>query len=94
MLKWNNLVPRLTRLGVPGLPVGYGGEEHERIMWIEAHYNFLETIFGGDPMYQLIDVADEDAPKVLGDHIGREIKWWGAANQNLKAREAGGVDTQ
>lgn len=94
MLKWNNLVPRLIRNGIPGLPIGYGGEEHERIMWIEGHYNFLDTLFGGDPMYLRIDVADDAAPRALGAHIGREIKWWGAANQNLKARAADGLSAE
>lgn len=91
MVKWNNLVPRLTRNSVPGLPVGYGAEEHERIRWIEAHYNFLDTVFGGDEMFLRIDVADEDAPRLLGKHIGREIRWWGTANRNPVAHEAGGI---
>lgn len=92
MVKWNNLVPRLTRNNVPGLPAGYGAEEHERIMWIEAHYNFLDAIFGGDEIYTRIDVADDDAPKVLGAHIGREIGWWGTANRNPDAHELDDAD--
>lgn len=82
MLKWNNLVARITRNSVPGLPVGYGEKDHERIAWIEAHYNFLDTIFGGDEIFCRIDVADEDAPRLLGRHIGRDIGWWGMANKN------------
>ena len=85
MVKWNNLVKRLTRNSIPGLPVGFGGSESDRLHWIENHYRFLDTVFGGDPIYLRLDVADDAVAQDLGDHIGREIAWWGTANQNPKS---------
>lgn len=91
MLRWNNLVARLQRNSLPGLPVGYGEKDHERERWIEAHYSFLDTVFGGDEIYLQLDVKQADAPEQLGKHIGREIKWWGQANKNPVTQAAGDV---
>ncbi len=93
MVKWNNLVRRLKRNSVPGLPVGYGGEEHERLAWIEGHYEFLDTLFGGDDMYLRLDVADPDVRQDLGRHIGRRIAWWGTANENPAADDGDDAGT-
>ena len=87
MANWNNMVARLKRNAVPGMPVGYGGEAGERQRWIEAHYKFLDLIFRGDPVYMRLDVADEAAQENLGTHIGRTIKWWGVANSNRAAHQ-------
>lgn len=88
MLNWNNLVTRLERNSIPGLPVGFGAEDSERMRWIEAHYTFLDTIFGGDEIFLQLDVSSPRAPLMLGGHIGRRIKWWGTANLNAQAHGA------
>ncbi|WP_375173453.1 hypothetical protein [Pseudooceanicola sp.] len=91
MVKWNNLVKRLERNSLPGLPVGYGGKEHERLAWIEGHYAFLDRFFGGDDIYLRLNVADPEAAELLGGHIGHPISWWGTANANTKAKDAPGA---
>ncbi|GGE30908.1 hypothetical protein GCM10011360_18630 [Primorskyibacter flagellatus] len=89
MKNWKNMVARLKRNVVPGLPTGFGRPEGQRIRWIEAHYAFLDRIFAGDPTYLRLDMAAPDAPAQLGRHIGRDIPWWGQANRNRKAGVAG-----
>jgi len=76
------MVERLTRRPVPGLPAGYGETTAERVRWIEGHYAFLAAVFGDDPRYLELDVADGNAPLRLGAHLGIELPWWGTANAN------------
>ena len=82
MLNWNNLVQRIKRNPLPGLPVGYGRDTGQRTRWIDAHYAFLDRIFAGDPTFLRLDVAAPDAAAQLAAHIGRDIPWWGQANVN------------
>lgn len=83
MLKWNNLgLDRVPRLGLPGLPPGYGATTRERCQWIEGHYAFVQRVFAGDDRMLLLDVAAPDAAAQLAAHIGRDVPWWGVANAN------------
>lgn len=82
MLRWSDMVARLTRMPVPGLPAGYGETAAQRMRWIEGHYAFLAAVFGDDPRYLELDVAATDAPLRLGAHLGIDLPWWGTANAN------------
>ncbi|MBY6156783.1 sulfotransferase family protein [Pseudooceanicola nitratireducens] len=84
MLNWTSMVARMQKAALPGLPVGYGEEEADRIRWIEAHYAFLEAIFAGDPNFLILDVAAPNAREQLEAFTGRDMPWWGQANRNLK----------
>lgn len=83
MLNWTSMVARMQKAALPGLPVGYGEEEADRIRWIEAHYAFLEAIFAGDPNFLILDVAAPNAREQLEAFTGRDMPWWGQANRNL-----------
>ena len=91
MLHWTSMVARMEKAALPGLPVGYGVEESERIRWIEAHYAFLEAIFAGDDNLLILDVAAPNAREQLALFIGRDVPWWGQANRN--ANKPGASDT-
>ncbi|WP_407492713.1 hypothetical protein [Pseudooceanicola sp. MF1-13] len=83
MLNWTSMVARMEKAALPGLPVGYGAEESDRILWIEAHYAFLETIFAGDDRFMILDVASVTAREQLEAFTGRAMPWWGQANRNI-----------
>jgi hypothetical protein len=82
MLAWTNMVARLERAAIPGLPVGYGETTAERVRWIEGHYATLERFFAGDPHFLHLPVGAEDARDRLAAFIGRDVPWWGQANRN------------
>jgi len=83
MLRWSNLgTERLPRSDVPGLPRGFGATTAERVRWIEGHYAHLQALFRDDPAFLLYDVADPQAPALIGAHIARTLPWWGRANSN------------
>ncbi|MCT4553728.1 MAG: sulfotransferase family protein [Pelagimonas sp.] len=83
MRRWNNLgEDRLPAGTIPGLPHGFGHEDHELIRWIEGHYAMLRDVFGDDPRYLELPMADKDARDRLAAHIGRDLPWWGRANAN------------
>lgn len=87
MLGWSDLgMDRLPSSDVPGLPKGYGETSKERTQWIDAHYDFLDRVFAGDPAYLTFDVADEGAQASVGAHIGVTLPWWGHANSNKKTK--------
>jgi hypothetical protein len=83
MLNWTSMVARMEKAALPGLPVGYGVEESDRILWIEAHYAFLETIFAGDDRFMILDVASITAREQLEAFMARDMPWWGQANRNI-----------
>lgn len=86
MLRWSNLgTERLPEGQVPGLPAPFGGRPEHRMQWICAHYAHLERLFAGDPRFLLLDVSARNAPRTLGQFLGREIPWWGKANRNPAA---------
>lgn len=80
MHRWRNLgTQRLPNGSVPGLPAGYGAPKAQ-LAWVQAHDQFLQTIFAGDPTFLRLDVTAPDAQDSLARHIGRPIPWWGRAN--------------
>lgn len=91
MLNWTSMVARMEKAALPGLPVGYGVEQADRIRWIEAHYAFLEAVFAGDANFFILDVAAVNAREQLEAFTGRDMPWWGQANRNpataVKAEE-------
>lgn len=83
MRRWNNLgTDRLPAGAIPGLPLGYGASDSERIQWINGHYDMLNDIFGDDPRYLRLDVGAENARAQLAAHVGRKLPWWGKMNVN------------
>ena len=45
IMRWNNLGKlRIPLSTVPGLPVGYGHEIDEQMIWIDGHYEALEAL--------------------------------------------------
>ncbi|MGI3168119.1 sulfotransferase [Pseudooceanicola sp. C21-150M6] len=89
MLNWTNMVERMVKAPLPGLPLGYGAEDAERVRWIVGHYSSLTRYFAEDPHFLLLDMAAEDAADQLASFIGRPVPWWGVANRNLAAAKAG-----
>lgn len=83
MARWRNLgTQRIPNGAIPGLPAGYGAGLGEQERWITAHYLFLETLFGDDPRFLMLDMAAEDAQSRLAAFTGLDITWWGKANVN------------
>lgn len=83
MLRWSDMgTDRLPRAAVPGLPRGYGQTLHERSRWISAHHAFLRRVFKGENDFLEYDVADPQAPAMIGAFLGREMPWWGRLNAN------------
>lgn len=83
MMRWSNLGrTRLPENAIPGLPVGYGKSDEQRITWIEGHYNFCRQVFANTDYFLEYDTEDEDAPNELSEFLGIEIPWWGVANEN------------
>lgn len=83
MLNWTSMVARMEKAALPGLPVGYGAEDSDRLRWIDAHYAFLEDIFAGDDQFMILDVAAPNARDQLAAFTGMDMPWWGQANKNL-----------
>lgn len=86
IMRWNNLGKlRLPLSNVPGLPVGYGHELDEQMIWIDGHYEALAHWFRNDPFYMEVDVADPKVVPRLERFLGRKLPWWGQANANPDA---------
>lgn len=85
MARWSNLgTERLPRAAIPGLPVGRGGQPHERIRWIEGHHAFCRQVFTGASDFLEYDTESETARARLSAFLGRDLPWWGRANANRK----------
>jgi hypothetical protein len=91
IMRWNNLGKlRLPLSTVPGLPVGYGHEIDEQMIWIDGHYEALAHWFRNDPLYLELDVAAPDAQYKLARFLGRPLPWWGQSNINPEGPSARG----
>ena len=85
MGRWSNLGShRLPTNAVPGLPEGYGGNDQERIRWIEGHYAFCRRVFEGDPNFLEYEILDPLAKVKISAFLGIELPWWGKANENTR----------
>ncbi len=94
MRRWNNLgTDRLPTGAIPGLPMGYGKTDAQRVRWIKGHYDMLRDIFGDDPRYLELPMADADAQNRLSEHVGLELPWWGKMNVNTGGDDAASLDT-
>lgn len=83
MMRWSNLGrTRLPDNAIPGLPVGYGASDAQRILWIEGHYNFCRQVFANADDFLEYDIEDTDAPNKLSAFLGIDVPWWGVANEN------------
>lgn len=83
MRRWSNLgTARLPANTVPGLPAGFGKRPGELERWIAGHYSFLRQVFDGAEDFLEYDILDTEAPKKIGGFLGRDLPWWGQANQN------------
>lgn len=85
MARWSNLGNRrLPQNTIPGLPLGYGQTDGERIRWIEGHYAFCRQVFAGAPDFLEYDIADPAAQSQLEAFLGLKLPWWGRANENTR----------
>lgn len=85
MGRWSNMGrTRLPANAIPGLPEGFGGNDGERIRWIEGHYAFCRRMFAGDDTFLEYDVEDDTAPEKVSAHLGLKLPWWGVANANTR----------
>lgn len=83
MMRWSNLGrKRLPDNAVPGLPVGYGFSDKDRIRWIEGHYKFCRQVFANADDFFEYDIEDETARDKLGAFLDIDLPWWGVANEN------------
>jgi len=88
IMRWNNLGKlRIPLSTVPGLPVGYGHEVDEQMIWIDGHYEALTHWFRTDPLYLELDVAAPDARSKLERFLGCDLPWWGQSNINPEDRD-------
>jgi len=86
MRRWSDLGSRrLPESTVPGLPAGYGKKPGELERWITGHYTFLRHVFRDADDFLEYDILDEKAPQRIGAFLGRELPWWGKANQNPRS---------
>ena len=90
MQRWGNLGSvRLPNGAIPGLPYGFGGDDAERIRWIEGHYAMLRDIFAGDVRFLELHMDAPDAKEKLAAHLGLDLPWWGKKNVNEKTPAKG-----
>lgn len=83
MRRWNSMgEDRLPAGSVPGLPIGWGAKDADRVRWIDGHYDMLRDLFGDDPRYLELEVGAPDARNRLEAHLGLDLPWWGRANAN------------
>lgn len=88
MRRWNSLgTDRLPGGTIPGLPLGYGESNAERIRWIEGHYDMLHDVFGDDPRFLELPMGASNARARLSAHVGLKLPWWGKLNVNKKIRD-------
>lgn len=88
MMRWTNLgSKRLPGNDVPGLPKGFGSNAKELAHWIEGHAFALRDLFDGDPHFLALDIGAEGAREELAGFIGRDLPWWGRANQNHAGKD-------
>jgi hypothetical protein len=88
ILRWGDLARRIARGAQPGLPEGRGAERAELERWIAAHHAAVRKVFAGDPHFLDLDIEAPDAPERLGAALGITVKWWGRANENVRAAVA------
>ncbi|SIS91123.1 hypothetical protein SAMN05421759_10650 [Roseivivax lentus] len=82
MMAWRNLgTGRLPKNAIPGLPEGFGQEAHELERWVAGHYAYLRAAFAGRADFMEYMISDPDAPAKIGEFIGRDLPWWGHANE-------------
>lgn len=86
MGRWSNMgTRRLPQNAIPGLPVGYGGNDPDRIRWIEGHHRFCRKVFEGATNFLEYDITDPAAKDKISDFLGVDLPWWGKANENLNS---------
>ena len=85
ILAWRNLgTGRLPKHDVPGLPAGYGESPDQLTRWVAGHYAYLRAAFAGRDDFLEYRIDDPDAPARIGAFIGRDLPWWGRANERAK----------
>ncbi|MCE0504529.1 sulfotransferase family protein [Roseivivax sp. GX 12232] len=86
MMAWRNLgTARLPKHAVPGLPAGFGTEPAHLERWVAGHYAYLRAAFGGRADFLEYEITDPEAPAKIGAFLGRELPWWGHANERSEA---------
>jgi hypothetical protein len=94
MARWSNMTTeRLPIHDQPGPPAGYGGADHQRQRWIDAHYAHLDRLFAGSNAYLRLDIRADNARDQLATHLDRAVPWWGHLNKNSGGATAAGDDT-
>lgn len=91
--RWNTMQDRFTRSDIPGLPRGKG-RDNELVDWIQQHMAAVRQFFDGKDNFIEIDIADHQAPLLLGQKLGVELAWWGIANRNTATQAATDLNTQ
>lgn len=83
MGRWSNLGrTRLPNNAIPGLPEGWGGNDAERIRWINGHTAFCRQVFDNSPDFLEYDIEDAAARDKVSDFLNLDLPWWGVANVN------------
>lgn len=94
MMRWSNLGrTRLPQNAIPGLPVGFGETDAERIRWIEGHYSFCRQVFANADDFLEYNIEDAAAPDMLAGFLGVDLPWWGVANENENHQTKAGQTT-
>lgn len=87
IMAWNNLgTQRLPRASVPGMPVGFGTDPEDLMLWVDGHYAALAHWFRGSQRFLELDISRDDAASELGSFLDLDLPWWGAANVNHATR--------
>lgn len=94
MGRWSDMGShRLPNNNVPGMPLGYGGNDKERIRWINGHRAFCNHVFKDADDYLECPIEDEETPERLAKFLDIKLSWWGTANAN-KNRPAATSETE
>ncbi len=86
MMRWNNLGKRrLPMADIPGLPRGFGSEEHELARWLDGHFKFCRRVFQGCDNFLEYNIEDADAQGKIASYLGIDLPWWGQSNVGTPA---------
>lgn len=78
MRRWGDFYDRV-KASAPGL--SSSASDAEVIDWIEDYYEETREFFSGDKRFVTFDIADPAAREKLELAIGRQVRWWGKANE-------------
>lgn len=90
IMKWYDLQARIAASDIPGSPAGFGRTADELARWIDSHHRAVRWFFQNDHNFIEIDITSEEAPEILSQALGCDIRWWGKTNVSATPRRRRG----